>query len=376
MVPMPSQLRVLDFGQVSPLRSQTLWHAVAYGVDGGAPATVAFCRPQRPYVCVGYHRSLAEIDLAWCRRRGLPVYRRMAGGGPVYVDQEQLLFQLVVSREMLPRSRTEAVRTVLNWVVPAFVAAGLDAALDEHGEISVGVRKVCGHGAVEIGEAVAVVGNLLGRFDHHVATAILAIPDAPLRSEVEQAMRRYVGTGETTLDADAFKEEAVSSFAHHLGLEPWPGSLTCAERTWLGQLDEQFESDSWRMGTDRSASPVLDVKIRAGVHVTESGPRIGVRLGSREAPTRPCSVRSDRQATPSQETPSQATPSQATPSQATPSQATLSQAPPSGRGAAVLGSRATEVPGPAAPTPPPDRAHASTGAPVAPSSSGGVPCRL
>lgn len=289
MVPTPSQLRVLDFGQVHPLRSQTLWHALAYGVGAGAPAAVAFCRPERPYVCLGYHRSLSELDLAWCEQHGLPVYRRMAGGGPVYVDQEQLLFQLVVPRQLLARSRAEAVRTVLAWAVPAFVAAGLDAVVDDTGEISVGPRKVCGHGAVEIGEAVAVVGNVLGRFDHHAATRMLAIPDPRLRSEVEQTMRRYVGAGEMAVDADAFKAAAVASFAQHLGLEPWPGSLTDAERTRLGQLDEQFEDDGWRAGTGRPAPSAFDVKIRAGVHVTGSGSMISAQLGAPEARSMPAS---------------------------------------------------------------------------------------
>lgn len=278
MVATSSELRVLDFGSVSPLRSQTLWHALAYGVDGGAPATVAFCRPTGPYVSVGYHRSLDEIDLSWCGRRGLPVYRRMVGGGPVYVDEAQLLFQLVLARQLLSPSRTEAVRRVLGWVVPAFVAAGLDAALDAHGEISVGERKVCGHGAVEIGRAVAVVGNVLGRFDHHAATAILAIADAARRVEVEQAMRRYVGAGEATVDPDAFKVVAVGSLARHLELEPRPGSLTPQEHAQVLVLDEQFESDSWRVGSGRPGPRALDVKIRAGVHVTDAGPKIDERL--------------------------------------------------------------------------------------------------
>ena len=38
-------LRVIDFGRVTPLRSQTLWHAVAYGVSDGAPPTLSFTRP-------------------------------------------------------------------------------------------------------------------------------------------------------------------------------------------------------------------------------------------------------------------------------------------------------------------------------------------
>ena len=47
---MSDVLRVIDFGRVTPLRSQTLWHAVAYGVSAGQPATLSFARPSGPYV--------------------------------------------------------------------------------------------------------------------------------------------------------------------------------------------------------------------------------------------------------------------------------------------------------------------------------------
>ena len=60
---MADSLRVIDFGVSSPLRSQTLWHAVAYGVSAGAPATVSFTRPAAPYVCLGYHGALDEVAL-------------------------------------------------------------------------------------------------------------------------------------------------------------------------------------------------------------------------------------------------------------------------------------------------------------------------
>ena len=76
-------LRVIDFGSVTPLRSQTLWHAVAYGVSAGAAPTLSFVRPSAPYVCLGYHRDLEEVDQEYCRSHGLAVYRRMVGGGPV-----------------------------------------------------------------------------------------------------------------------------------------------------------------------------------------------------------------------------------------------------------------------------------------------------
>jgi len=259
----PSVLRLIDFGRVSPLRSQSLWHALAYGVSAGEPPTLAFARPAEPYVSIGYHRRLDEVDLVACRETGLPVYRRMVGGGPVYLDDGQLFFQIVVPANGVPRRRDEALRRLLAPAVDAFNAAGAPAALDPAGEIVVGDRKVCGHGAGQIEDAVVVVGNVIERFDHAAATGILRLPDARLRDVVLRLMRRYVAA--TRADADAFKVAAARAYGELLGLRPRRGELTPHERERVAELDGRFTDPEWLRGPARPPAEATQVKVRAGV---------------------------------------------------------------------------------------------------------------
>jgi lipoate-protein ligase A len=256
---------VLDFGRVSALRSQTLWHAIAAGVTSGAPATLSFLRPSEPYVCIGYHRRLDEVDLVECARRGLPVYRRMVGGGPVYLDDAQLLFQITVPVSSLPPARAAALRQLLVPAVAAFREAGVDAELDDAGEIVVGDCKVCGHGAGQLGDAVVVVGNLIECFDHVSAAAVLHAPSSAARAEVLRLMRRYVAP--TPVDAAAFQDAAVRAYAAALDLTPEPGELTPIEHERLDELDRRFCDPAWVRGHDRPAPERWNVKIRAGVSV-------------------------------------------------------------------------------------------------------------
>jgi lipoate---protein ligase len=261
---MPEELRIIDFGQVSPLRSQTAWHAVAYGVSDGAPATLSFARPSHPYVCVGYHRDLAEVDRDYCRRHGLPVYRRMVGGGPVYLDAGQLFFQITLPATAVSPSRVEALRVLLAPAVTAFQAAGVDARLDDDGEICVGDRKICGHGAGQIEDAVVVCGNLIERFDHERAVGVLALPDDEQRAQTLDLMRRYVSA--TPVDPERFRAAMTAAYAGALGLAPAPGNLTGAERARLAGLDERFSAERWLAGPARPAvARPRQVKVRAGV---------------------------------------------------------------------------------------------------------------
>jgi lipoate-protein ligase A len=276
---MADLLRVIDFGRVTPLRSQTLWHAVAYGVSSGAPPTLSFARPSAPYVCLGYHRDLDEVDQEYCRREGLPVYRRMVGGGPVYLDDGQLFFQICLPARSVPAVRHEALRMLLEPAVAAFRAAGVDAQLDGDLEICVGDRKICGHGAGQIEDAVVICGNLIERFDHERATRVLALPSPALRAETLRLMRRYVAA--TPADASEFQAAMISAYATALGLNAAQGELTEAENAALTELDAQFSGEQWRAGPGRpptrpagsagSARSPRQVKVRAGVWTAGAG---------------------------------------------------------------------------------------------------------
>jgi lipoate-protein ligase A len=265
-VPVPPEyLRVIDFGRVGARRSQTLWHAVAHRVGDGSPATLSFVRPSRPYVCIGYHRRLDEVDVDACRRRNLPVYRRMVGGGPVYLDDGQLFFQITVPADRVPPARARALRLLLSPAVEAFRAVGIAAELDDDLEIVAEGRKVCGHGAGQVGSAVVVVGNLIERFDHEAAADVLAAPSARARAEILRLMRHYVAS--TPADPTAFRAAATGSYAAALGLSPRPGTLTAAERSWLGRLDRRFDDPAWLRGTSRPRPAAWQAKVRAGVRV-------------------------------------------------------------------------------------------------------------
>ena len=258
------ELRVIDFGRVSALRSQTLWHALAYGVSAGGPPTLSFMRPARPYVGLGYHRRLEEADIAACREAGLPVFRRMVGGGVVYLDEHQQFFQICLPVKDVPRSREQALRRLLSPAVVAFRAAGVPAELDDDLEIVVGEAKICGHGAAQIDDAVVVVGNLIERFDHAAAARILALPDG-VRDEVVRLMEKFVAA--TPADSAAFRSAAVTAYGEALGLEPVGGRMSDWERERLHEIDGRFLSQSWLRGPERPDPRCSQVKVRAGVFV-------------------------------------------------------------------------------------------------------------
>ena len=272
---MAEPLRVIDFGPSSPLRSQTLWHAIGYGVSAGEAATLSFTRPAVPYVCIGYHRGIDEVDHDYCRANGLPVLRRMVGGGPVYLDVGQLFFQICLPGRAVPTPRWQALRMLLEPAVTAFRSVGVPAALDDDLEVCVGDRKICGHGAGQIEDAVVLCGNLIERFDHERAARVLAMADPAQRDQTLALMRRFVAA--TPVDPAAFQAAMTSVYAGALGLAAVQGELTGVELTAVAELDERFSSDGWLAGPDRPAPApgarqrARQVKVRAGVWTFAAG---------------------------------------------------------------------------------------------------------
>lgn len=265
-------MRVIDAGTASAVRSQSLWHALAGCVRPGDPPTLSFVRPDEPYVCLGYHRDPAELDLIHCERAGLPVYRRMIGGGPVYLDSGQVFFQLSLPAAAVRGSRAVALRHLLAPAVAALREVGVDAQLDASGEITVGHAKVCGHGAGQIESGVVVVGNLIQRFDHEAAARVLSVaPD--VRRLLFDLMSRHVRA--TAVDVAHWKDAMVRAYAAHLDAEPHPTEPTGTERRAAERFDDLLRRPDFVAGDPGPKGSVRTVKVRSGVwiHDWTSAPR-------------------------------------------------------------------------------------------------------
>ncbi len=277
-------LRIIDFGRVSALRSQTLWHAIALGVSDGSPPTLSFMTPAEPYVSIGLHRRLEEVDQDWCRAQGLPIFRREVGGGPVYLDDGQLFFQITIQATDAPPVRSIAVNTLLEPAISAFRTVGIEAGIDAGGDIVVGDTKICGHGAGQIDQAVIVVGNLITRFDHAAAAATLSSPTDHCRAELERLMRRYIAP--TPTDPAAFRDAAVHAYGKAIGLDQAPGELTEAENEHLAELDSRFVDPDWLEDQpNRASRDGWMVKIKGGVWIgswSEGKTRVTVSMAGPE----------------------------------------------------------------------------------------------
>ena len=257
-------------GAVSWQESQLIYHALPrLALEG-----LVLLRPASPYVCIGYHQdAMQDVDLDACRAAGIPVFRREVGGGAVYLDGNQLFYQLVLNRDhpLVQGSKEAIYRRLLAPVVAVCRDLGLDAAFKPVNDILVAGRKISGNGAGEIAGSVVLVGNLIVDFDYDAMVRVLRVPDEKFRDKVHKSLRENLTTLRRELPSvppfEALEDRLVQRFAEALGpleLQPLPEAVQRgAER-----LLPERTSEGWLLRRGRQAQG-RRVRISAGAEVIQ-----------------------------------------------------------------------------------------------------------
>jgi len=267
------KVRLLDLGTVPYLRSQTIFHGIAYAMEEGSPNTITLMSPDEPYVCIGYHQELEkEIDIDYCRSQNIPLMRREVGGGAVYLDHGQAFYHWIFHPEQLPRRMEDVFRLFCDTLVETYRTIGIDAEYRPINDVLVGGRKIGGTGAASIGQATVMTGSLMFDFNSELMARVLKVPSEKFRDKVYQSLQDYMSTIRRELgdgvDREAVKQILIEQCRGALGVEVEPGDLSEEERRVIQELDDRFQSHEWLY--QKGGLKQAGVKIRDGVHVAEA----------------------------------------------------------------------------------------------------------
>ncbi|MGC9334577.1 MAG: lipoate--protein ligase family protein, partial [Anaerolineae bacterium] len=173
--------------------SQLLYHAQPrLGREG-----LNLLSPGSPYVCLGYFQDAnQEVDVDLCHEEGIPIFRREVGGGAVYLDGEQLFYQLIIHRDnpLVPHGWEAFYRHFLQAPIAAYQALGIPAEYRSVNDIVANGRKISGNGAAEIGDYLVLVGNLIVDFDYENMARVLRVPDEKFRDKLYRTLRDNLST--------------------------------------------------------------------------------------------------------------------------------------------------------------------------------------
>jgi len=253
------------------LHSQLIYHAFPrVGLEG-----VLILAPAEPYVCIGYHQDLAqEVDVDYCREQGIPVFRRKVGGGAVFLDGNQLFYQIVLHKDhpLAQGDKTTLYRRMLQPVADAYTELGVPSLYRPVNDvITQAGRKIAGTGAATIGDYVILVGNLIADFDYRTMSRVLRVPDEKYRDKVFKSIQENLTTLKRETGRMPEWDEMATPLLKHLEKVMGPLQETQVPPTVYAEVETlkpQFLSEAWLYKKGKR-QPGRDIKIATGVNVIQ-----------------------------------------------------------------------------------------------------------
>jgi lipoate-protein ligase A len=273
---MNGTLRVVDSGVVEGRLNIALGQALVEAHRAGrSPDTLRFLRFP-PTALVGRHQALGqEVDLAYCRARGIGTARRITGGGAIYLDPGQLGWEIVIKRQTLGTvSLAEVTRLLCEAAAAGLGTLGIAAAYRPRNDIEVDGRKISGTGGFFDGDTLFFQGTVLVDLDAAEMARALRVPRTKLqRRGLASASARVVSLrellGQSTPPLERVQQALAQAFAARFGLQLSGAELSIAERRRGQQLyAEEIGRDDF---VDEIEEPADAPGVLAGEHTGTGG---------------------------------------------------------------------------------------------------------
>lgn len=216
-----------------------------------------FCWRVHPTVICGRNQDMPlEVNLPWCRERGIDVVRRRSGGGCVYADMNNYMFSFIT-----PGTAAEAnFARYAEATAEMLRSLGVDASVSGRNDILAGGSKIAGNAFyLHNGRSIAH-GTLLFDVDTEAMTHAITPSRAKLQSKsVQSAPRRVTCLRSLGIDMDveAFGRYAMQHYAGGRAIVLTPGQAKEVEA-----IEQRYYDTAFLYGRQRGSADGLVRRFR------------------------------------------------------------------------------------------------------------------
>ena len=271
---MSKKWRLLNLGEVPWKRTQSIYHALALTQEElKTPNTLIIIWPDKPFVCIGLHQIIdTSIDLENITSMNLPYIRRACGGGSVYLNNEQIFYQIICEEKEYPKEMLEFYKLFLTPVVETYKHFGIPAQFVPVNDVVADNRKISGNGSVTFNSSRVLVGNFILDFPAKNMSKILKVPEEKFRDKIASTLEERMGSFKYFLKNIPSKGEIIKeyivNFEKKLNIELMEGELLQEEIDKIKEIDNLYDTDDWLYYVERTGRETYQQKIKSGTYFT------------------------------------------------------------------------------------------------------------
>lgn len=277
---MSNKWRLINTGVRNATENMALDRAILeVHQQGGQANTLRFLQ-FTPSALVGFHQSVAqEIREDYCRENNIKIQRRISGGGAIYMDQQQLGWELFMDRGFFKTANVDDIaRKVCEAAADGISRLGVEAKYRPRNDIEVNGRKISGTGGSYDGDSLVYHGTLLLDFDVEKMLHVLRIPVEKISDKmIDDARQRVVNLKELLgeiPDLDFVMQTLSGAFAEHFGVEFEEGNLSDAEMRAYSKATVEMATGEWIYLNNNQ---IEDMPVLASIYRCDGG-TINVQL--------------------------------------------------------------------------------------------------
>jgi lipoate-protein ligase A len=222
--------------------------------EGNSPPTLRFYRWKPSAVSIGTFQSmLDEVDIEFCKTKGIDAIRRITGGGAVFHDYEgEVTYSIIMPRghKLAPSDILESYGLLCGGIVKALEKLGIEAEFKPINDVNVGGKKVSGNAMTRRHGCVLQHGTTLLDLDVTLMFSILKVPKEKISDKmISDAKERVTSIRDLLgrkIEIDDLRDALRQGFSEALDIKMIDGNLSPDEQNSVSQLiSEKYATDEW-----------------------------------------------------------------------------------------------------------------------------------
>lgn len=220
--------------------------------------TLLLWRVNKPYITLGYFQNVyQEVDVSACKELGIPIVRRMGGGGVGYLTPNVLAYSVIANEnsEAIPKDIEKSYEVLCKGVTLGLRKLGLDATFAPINNVLLSGKKFSGSSQHRSYGMIIQHGFMTIDLKLQDLLKVIRVPrerlqDKGASSPEEQITwinREMKSMGKKGINLDQIKRALRFGFEKAFKVGFYDSRLTARELEIAKEFRKTFESETWNI---------------------------------------------------------------------------------------------------------------------------------